>query len=512
MKLEIIGSIDSSPHCTAEQILSLLTEQQIGLSYGAAFMGRPATHIYAGQNEIIKLRSELDLNEASARRFINHTLEQERKLKVHHPHKTWFLLAQADGKFKIGNSCPRLTPLHTLADESKQEIALKFSFLAKIYRSYFYLAQHFSARLDEGLSNFGIDANGQLYYLDDDIYSWDNFIAFAHVLGVLIRNNAWLDEHYAVIFGEQLQQLISEFFADSHTSVMVARKLRDVFIPDKGRRKVLEIIIEQLQEKKLISKKVQSYPQERIAVLSDVHANLPALNAVLDYLDEHQITQGMVLGDIVGYGPHPSECIERLKQSQLLVIKGNHDHAAATGDTKRGMSTLAKWCIDWTIPRLTASQRQWLNDLPLELDSPDNAAKNWLAIHGAPIDPNYFYAYVYQMTYEQNLDVMQERNLALCFHGHSHIQGLYVRNKLGLDSFVKPQPSLSLENFRHALICPGAVGQPRDGCIGAQFAIYNQASQQLEFIVVDYDMDKTIKDMQNYDFSETLWQRLTRGT
>jgi diadenosine tetraphosphatase ApaH/serine/threonine PP2A family protein phosphatase len=176
------------------------------------------------------------------------------------------------------------------------------------------------------------------------------------------------------------------------------------------------------------------------------------------------------------------------------------------------MSSLAKWCIDWTIPRLTDAHRQWLNDLPLELDSADGATKNWRAIHGAPIDPNYFYAYVYQMTYEQNLEVMAERHLALCFHGHSHIQGLYVRNKLGLDSFLKPAARLSINDYKHALVCPGAVGQPRDGCIGAQLAIYNQTNQELEFIVVDYDMDKTIQDMQAQGFPETLWQRLKRGT
>jgi predicted phosphodiesterase len=511
MELEIIGSVDSHLHYNAEQILALLAEQNTELSYGAAFMGRPGTCLYAGANDIIKLRTELDLNAMRARGYLNHTLEQEQKFAIHHPHKTWFLMKEADGKCKIGNICPRLTPLHILKDQTSQEITTKFVYLEKLYRCYFYMASHFSVRLDEGLSNFGIDGNEQLYYLDDDLYSWDNFISFAHILGVLIRNNSWLDENYAAILGCQLQQLISEFFEDSHTCVMVARKLRDVFIPDKNRRQILEIIIEQLQENKVITKKVQPYRQDCIAILSDIHANLPALEAVLAYLAAHNISQGMVLGDTVGYGPHPGECIDRLKQTKLQVIKGNHDHAAATGDTKRGMSSLAKWCIDWTIPRLTDAQRHWLNDLPLELDSADGATKNWQAVHGAPIDPNYFYAYVYQMTYEQNLDIMAERDLALCFHGHSHIQGLYVRNKLGLDDFVKPLPSVLLDVFRHALICPGAVGQPRDGCVGAQFAIYNQRTQELEFMVIDYDMEKVIKDMQSYGFPETLGQRLLRG-
>ena len=510
MKLEILGSIDGQIHYNNQQIHTLLAEQHTELTYGAAFMGRPGTCLYASTDNIIKLHGDLDLNELRARHFLNHTLQQERKIAVHHPHKTWFLFQQSEDHFKIGNICPRLTPLHTLPEQTAQEISTKFRYLESLYRCYFQTASKYSARLDEGLSNFGIDAQGQLYYLDDDIYKWDSFISFAHILGVLIRNNAWLSEEYAVIFGTQLQHLISEFFEDSHTSVMVARKLRDVFIPDKNRKRVRDIIIEQLQEKRVITKKILPYQQDRIAILSDIHANLPALEAVLAYLAAENINQGVVLGDIVGYGPHPAECISRLQETQLQVLKGNHDHAAATGDCKLGMSVLAHWSIEWTIPRLSVAQKQWLNNLPLELDSTESA-KNWLAVHGAPIDPNYFYAYVYQMTYEENLDVLAERNLALCFHGHSHIQGMYVRNQLGFDSFIRPAPKLGLDEFKHALICPGAVGQPRDGSVGAEFAIYNQRSHEIEFILLDYDMDKTIADMQTLSFPDTLWLRLQRG-
>jgi len=511
MKIEIIDSVDSQVHYTEQQIATLLATPRTELSYGGAFMGRPSTGMYVGDTDVIKLRTELDLNENRGRRFLNHTLAQEQKLNVHHPHKTWFFLQQEDDKFKIGNICPRLIPLHILEHETTAQITTKLAYLEKIYQQYFRVASDFEARLDDGLSNFGIDNTQQLYYLDDDIYTWDNFISFSHLLGVLIRNNAWLDENHAGILGTQLQHLISHYFTDSHTSVMVARKLRDIFIPDKTRHRVMEIIIEQLQQQKVISRQVPVHQQEWIAILSDVHANLPALDAVLTYLAEHKINQGMVLGDTVGYGPHPAACIERLQETELTVIKGNHDHAAATGDSNRGMSKIAKWCIEWTIPQLTAQQRQWLNDLPLELNNSDESGKKWQAMHGAPIDPNYFYAYVYQMTFEQNLDVLAERNLDLCFHGHSHVQGLYVRNNLGLDSFVKPDSSLFLEPYKHALICSGAVGQPRDGSVGAQLAIYNQRTFELKFVLVPYAMDKTIADMQRLGFPQTLWERLKQG-
>jgi diadenosine tetraphosphatase ApaH/serine/threonine PP2A family protein phosphatase len=88
---------------------------------------------------------------------------------------------------------------------------------------------------------------------------------------------------------------------------------------------------------------------------------------------------------------------------------------------------------------------------------------------------------------------------------------MYVRNQLGFDSFIRPVPKLGLDEFKHALICPGAVGQPRDGSVGAEFAIYNQSSHEIEFILLDYDMDKTIADMQALSFPDTLWLRLQRG-
>ncbi len=512
MKIEIIGSVDGQIHYTEQQIAELLAAQRTELNYGATFMGRPSTSLYVGEMAVIKLRSELDLNENRGRRFLNHALAQEKKLAVHHPHKTWFFLQQDDEKFKIGNICPRLIPLHTLPHETEAEIALKMDYFAKVYRSYFYCASQFSVRLDEGLSNFGMTDDLQLYYLDDDLYAWDSFVSFTHLLGVLIRNNHWLNEQHALTLGEQLQQLIGEHFKDTHTSVMVARQLRDIYMPNKKQAQILEIIIDQLQQQKVISKQLVVHRQEYIAILSDIHGNLPALEAVLAYLEAHHITQGMVLGDTVGYGPHPVECIDLLQKTKLTVIKGNHDHAAATGDSNRGMSKIAKWCIEWTIPRLSAAQRQWLNDLPLELNSATESGKKWQAMHGAPIDPNYFYAYVYQMTYEQNLNVLAERGIDLCFHGHSHVQGMYVRDSLGRDSFIKPHDAtIRLDDYKQALICSGAIGQPRDGSVGAQFALYNQHSNELEFILVDYQMDKTIQDMQTLNFPETLWDRLKRG-
>ena len=511
MTIEIIGSIDQSDHFSADQITALLVENETELTYGEAFMGKPGTRIYAGKTEIVKLHSDLDLNPERARDYVNRALKQEQKTQVYHPFKTWFIQQIGDDNLIIGNICPRLTPIHTLmSDSDSLTNEQRLFFLKHIYRDYFRVAATLNLRLDDGLSNFGIDDNNQVYYLDDDLYSWDHFVSFAHFFGVLIRGNAWLDENIAHAFGSALFELICEFFDSTDTSIMVSSKLHDIFIPDSNRRRVLDIIIKQLQSGKTISKKLRHTQRQYFAVLADVHANLPALEAVLSFLKTENIRQGMVLGDTVGYGPHPAACIERLIDSGLTVIKGNHDHAAANGNNTRGMSSVARWCIDWSIPRLSAEQLIWLNDLPLELSSPEQSEKKWVAMHGSPIDPNYFYAYVYEMTYIQNLDFMRKRNLDFCFHGHSHMQGTYSRTRSLKEQF-SDQQTQSLNLYSESLICPGSIGQPRNNNPGAQLAIYDKKSHDMRFVTLEYSMDKVLKDMREFDFPETLMQRLSGG-
>lgn len=510
MIIEIIGSLDDSRHYGANDVSSLLQENHTDLTYGESFMGRPGTRLYAGAQHIAKIRDELEIDEKQARRFVEQRLQQERQINLHHPHKTWFLLQLQNGKFKVGNICPRLIPLHKLSDERPAAGTRdKLGHVKQIYFDYLRIASLHDLRLDEGLSNFGVDARNKLYYLDDDVYAWDDFHTFAHSLGVLIRSNLWLDERWAEEFGCDLRRLIAEFFQDSHKSIMVANKLKDVFMPDKNRASILDVIIRQLQQHRVVNTKVL-FAQDYIAVLADIHANLPALDVVLAFLRSENIKHGIVLGDVVGYGPHPSECIERLRASGFTVIKGNHDHAAVTGDCQRGMSLVARDCIERSIPLLSDEQKRWLEELPMEICSSGEFANLWIAVHGAPIDPNFFYAYIYEMTYTKNLDNLAKRQIRHCFHGHTHIQGIYARKKSGMDDFYKPEDKL-LHDFKHSLICPGSVGQPRNGHAGAQFAVYNQRNDEIRFFNLPYAIEKTIGDMQKLGFPATLSQRLMSG-
>ncbi len=242
----------------------------------------------------------------------------------------------------------------------------------------------------------------------------------------------------------------------------------------------------------------------RIAVLADVHANLPALEAVLEELKRLDVRQGIVLGDVVGYGPHPRECIAAIRESGLITIKGNHDHAVAIGDFSKGFSSIARWVMEWTLEQVNDEEREWLGALPPYYNTPE-----WIAVHGAPQDKAFFYAYVYKMTYEDNLNNLQQREIPLCFHGHTHMQGIYYREN-GHDHHTNAQ-RFDTREAEHSLVCPGSVGQPRGNVPGAEFALFDTREKTLELRRIDYAMDKTVADLNRLKFPPQLATRLLAG-
>jgi predicted phosphodiesterase len=254
-----------------------------------------------------------------------------------------------------------------------------------------------------------------------------------------------------------------------------------------------------------LSKQKSEKNSRYLALLADVHANLPALDIIMTYLKDQKIHNGIVLGDIVGYGPHPSECINILANSGFAIIKGNHDHAVVTGSFSKGFSKTGKWVIEWTIKNITNNDKHWLSKLPEFLN-----ADSWLAVHGSPMDPTYFNGYVYEMTYKKNLDNLEKRNISLCFHGHTHIMGVYAR-KSGINDDFYTNETITLNQYDYSLVCPGAVGQARNGNPQCQFAIYDSQESKINFICLDYDIEKTIKDMKKLGFPESLQDRLISG-
>ncbi|MBX3236300.1 MAG: metallophosphoesterase [Nitrospiraceae bacterium] len=508
--IEFLGAVGGETAYRPEDVQRLRALPQAALTHGEQFTGRPATLLYAGRQDIVKLRAEVRLDQLNARRWAMQTLERERKLQVHHPGKTWFLIHHANQDSPtIGSICPLLTPLHTLMrpKECQRDGAeRRIGYLLELFRLYFRVFRDHQSRLDEGLSNFGLDEHQRLYYLDDDVYEADDLSGFVQMLGVYFRSLEWLSAEWAAQFGMQLRQVFLEYFEDPHRLYFIGSLLGDLCIPAPPRQAALEAFKQTMVDQRRARRQAVLLPdKEIIAVMADVHANLPALDAVIGFLQQRGVDKGIVLGDVVGYGPHPNECIARLQKSAYTVLKGNHDLAAAVGRAGEGFSRYARWAMEWTIPKLSEESRHWLEELPPVLQG-----EGWLAVHGSPLDPSYLNAYVYEMTFEDNLNLLERRQLHVCFHGHTHVPGVYARIPKSRDRHVV-ETEQTLGAYAHCLVCPGSVGQPRQGQQGAQVALYEVAGKTLSFHQIAYDVQQTVQDMRANDFPETLISRLLTG-
>ena len=506
--ITVIGAVEKSFCYQEADILRLLNSQPVQLLHGDTFTGRPGTQVHIDNDYVLKIHSEIRLDAFSAKRWATQALEKEQTYQIHHPHKTWFIAETtqtSEASALIGNLCPRLQPLHELLVVSSSPPILKvLNWFIQLFEHYFRLANSRQIRLDEGLSNFGLfDADGitKIYYLDDDIYHWDRFVSCAHGLGVYFRSLPWLTEHNAARLGQMVRHLILKHFNDTQYLIVLAEQLKDICFPNERQRQVVKHFIHQLDvqpsQNSQSSTNLNYHNSRYLAILADVHANLPALKTVLAYLQTHGIKEGIVLGDIVGYGPHPSQCIETIQETGFLVIKGNHDHALAIGHSRKGFSRTAAWALEWSENHITAEQKAWLAEL-----LPLFQTEHWLAVHGAPIDPTFFNAYVYEMTYSDNLDILQRKKIPLCFHGHTHQPGVYGRKGV-IDTRIQAE-TVALESLNYALVCPGSVGQPRNKQVGAQFAIYDQQEKRLYYQSLLYDTESLIKKMSAEGFPNSL--------
>ncbi len=522
LTIEWIGSIDKQCHYPSSRyVIDLLQSEKHSLQLGSTFVGRPDTRIYSNAYDVVKIRAELKLSKDTAYQWTVNELKKEQKIAVHHPHKTWFIsYSVATESTLVGSICPRLNALHVVFKKPPQTIADRLRYvqiLTCVFKVYLNVAKTKGYKLDEGLSNFAIDDNDQVYYLDDEYYSWDGFISFAVMLGVFIRNTPWLDHAFMQDISDNLVALIDQIFNDSHNRIVISAQLQSLFMPSDAKHDLLTILIQgfnktplqashsnilsttQTEKKPLSSKKSRYF-----AVMADIHSNEIALDCVLEFYQEHGITQGIILGDIVGYGPSPAMCIDKLQSSPFKIIKGNHDHAVVTGNTNKGFSKIAKIAINWTIEQLNTSEKEWLKDLPAYRQQ-----DNWLAVHGAPIDPEFFYAYVYLMTANDNLDILQDKKIPYCFHGHSHMPGIFTRKNQSVEYLKNKKINLSV--YPHSLICPGSVGQPRNGNSNAQCAIYDREQNIMEWFNLPYAVDTVVQRIKQHNLPEELWQRLLAG-
>ena len=238
----------------------------------------------------------------------------------------------------------------------------------------------------------------------------------------------------------------------------------------------------------------------RLAVLSDIHANLAALDAVRD--DIPDVDEIWVLGDIVGYGPQPSEVISALQEMGARSVMGNHDGAAiGTVDTAWFNPDAAR-AIAWTGEVIDDNARAYLAALPeMRRDG------ELTAVHGSPRDPTWEYI-TGPIVAAANLGSFETR---LCLHGHTHVPVIFGADG-GNVEVVPATPGAPIEiDASRALLNPGSVGQPRDGNPDASYLVLDTEGWRAEFRRVRYDIARTQALMREVDLPPRLVERLSHG-
>ncbi len=504
MDIKIIGTIDPDQEISQSIISSILEFEQQALEHGSAFTGRPTTSIYQGAGYVIKLRTEPEILFDRLLELGKKKITQERALNIYHPAKTWFVLTTQD-TVRVGNITPLLCPLHTIDQrDNPLRLSQALSNCVRLTLTSICVEEVF---LDLSLSNFALDEQDRIYYLDDDTYPLNEITPLASSIAVLLRHLEDVPNDVIHQLGTQTADILEELACTNLSSWKLKLALGQQFMANEAQQTRLSAYITGLENKPVV-KTVRPRPankrKEVIALIADIHANFPALEIIDQKIQHLQPDRVIVLGDIVGYGPHPRECIELLRDRAWDILKGNHDNAAASATPPTsGFSTTSGWVIEWTQKELDDDHRHWLGTLKSRFDEAD-----WIAVHGAPMDSNDFNAYVYHMTYEDNLDYLLHHDKRLAFHGHTHLQGTYLR-KNKTDTHIA-SGTIELEQVNAALICPGSVGQPRGGAAGAEMAVLRDF-HTLEFMHFEYDERKTQQDMKELGFPQTLIDRLTTG-
>lgn len=226
----------------------------------------------------------------------------------------------------------------------------------------------------------------------------------------------------------------------------------------------------------------------KVAVISDIHSNLPALRAVFSEIESHGIDRVLCAGDVVGYYPYPNEVIELLKQKDVRCVKGNHDEKVL-GETDARFNRYAERAASWTARNLTTESKDYLANLDTKLDE-DISGREVVVVHGSPT--NETTEYIRERVVDDNFiyEFFDEPPEILIL-GNTHVP------------FVK-------ESSGTLVVNPGSVGQPRDGDRRAAYAVLDLDDLEAEIYRVDYSIDEVASETVK-ELPAELAERLRKG-
>ena len=240
----------------------------------------------------------------------------------------------------------------------------------------------------------------------------------------------------------------------------------------------------------------------KVAVLSDIHGNLHALDAVLAECARREVERFFCLGDIVSYGAFPVECLAKIRALRCPTVLGNHDLCVATDTISPNLNPLAIAGICYSLSQLSEDDRAWLASLPLVATEGDATL-----VHASLCEPGEWH---YVSDAHSAKASMRQQQTDVCFYGHTHVPQMFA-----LDGLLPPRRlgplQFRLEHEGCAMLNPGSVGQPRNGVPEAQFVLYEPVDNTIEFVQVAYDVEAAGRAIRDAGLPERLAERLRYG-
>ena len=240
----------------------------------------------------------------------------------------------------------------------------------------------------------------------------------------------------------------------------------------------------------------------KLGIISDIHSNYEALEAVVTALEKEDCVKILCCGDVVGYGPDPQKCVDKVRELGIACVRGNHDDLIRDIDRASELRDDVRHAIEWNYEQLSDDARNWVAALP--------RVKEYGSIeivHASHVmHPEWLYVLDKQSVMANFF--FQRRNIS--FHGHTHVP-LIALHKQGTNPTVFRFQKTSVPPQHKALINAGSVGQPRDRNPDAAYIVFDSESREVELKRVPYDISKTQEKMKAAQLPEKLIQRLKSG-
>lgn len=245
----------------------------------------------------------------------------------------------------------------------------------------------------------------------------------------------------------------------------------------------------------------------RYLIVTDIHGNSEALEAVLAAVADQPLDQVLLLGDLVGYGGGPNEVVEAVRQIDLpiQVIRGNHDKVVAEIEDGAGFNRVALAAVQWTTSVLSADNLAYLRALPV---GPLEVRPGLSICHGSPLDED-----EYLLSTDQAQRAFARHPASLTFFGHTHIPSLFSGSSEGAEvRILEPgDPAIDIQTGLQYLINPGSVGQPRDRDPRAAYMIYDSEAARVEGFRIEYPLQDAQQRILDAGLPPVLAQRLAVG-